>query len=143
MFLMSKEPLLQNIDIQQHPSAEFILYFNKRFKDDNAAPPTVLQDAAYISVLLKHARAAWSLDVNLDMIADPYRMDVFQPVCQSSQRNYALAPLMRHRVKRPSLTTLQKGANASCLSCKLNWPQDSQRNNAGPLHDETHHSQNQ
>ncbi len=70
MFLMSKEPILKNIDIQQHSSAEFILYFNKRFKDDNAAPPTVLQDAAYISVLLKHARAAWSLDVNLDMIAD-------------------------------------------------------------------------
>jgi integrase len=70
MRLMSREPLLQNVDIKEHSSAQFIEYFNKRYKEDNAAPQTVLQDAAYIRVLLQHARAAWSIDVDLSIISD-------------------------------------------------------------------------
>jgi integrase len=70
MKLMSREPLLQTVDIKEHSSAQFIEYFNKRYKEDDAAPQTVLQDAAYIRVLLQHARAAWSIDVDLNIISD-------------------------------------------------------------------------
>ena len=68
--LMAKEPILQNIELTAYSSAQIVEYFKKRYHQDQASPATVMQDVAYLRVLFKHARAAWSMDLDLQLLED-------------------------------------------------------------------------
>jgi integrase len=70
MVLMSKEPILKEIMISEMTSADLMKYLRKRYHDDGAKPATVNQDVAYIRVLAKYARVAWSLPIDLQEIED-------------------------------------------------------------------------
>jgi len=70
MVLMSKEPILKEIMISDMTSADVMKYLRKRYYEDGAKPATVNQDIAYIRVLAKYARVAWSLPIDLQEIED-------------------------------------------------------------------------
>jgi Phage integrase family. len=70
MRLMSEEPILSTIALAEITASDILNYLRKRHDEDNAKPATVLQDLAYIRVLAKYARVAWSIPVNLQEIED-------------------------------------------------------------------------
>lgn len=70
MRLMAQEPILKSIALDSYSSVEIVEYLKKRYHQDQAAPATVMQDVAYLRVLLKHARAAWSMDIDLQILED-------------------------------------------------------------------------
>ncbi len=121
MFLMSKEPLLQKIDLQEHSSAEFIQYFNKRYKEDNAAPQTVNQDAAYLAVLMKYARAAWSVDIDLNILADAIRVAKKQgKIGRSIERSRRVT--LEELVLLLSYQTREKSRTGRLISKRMQTP---------------------
>lgn len=70
MLLMSKEPILHEIELSSYSSVQIVEYLKKRYYQDQASPATVMQDVAYLRVLFKHARAAWSMNLDLQLLED-------------------------------------------------------------------------
>jgi len=98
MRLMSEEPLLIAVPLSELTAADLMKYARKRFEEDGAAPSTVLQDIAYIRVLAKYARVAWSIPVDLQEVEDAKDMaEKLGIVDRSKMRN-----------RRPTIEELEK-----------------------------------
>lgn len=74
MRLMSQEPILSAVSLSELTASDILKYLRKRHDEDGAKPVTVLQDIAYIRVLAKYARVAWSIPIDMQEIDDAFNM---------------------------------------------------------------------
>lgn len=98
MRLMSSEPILAQIVLAELTASDLLKYLKKRHDDDGAKPATVMQDLAYIRVMAKYARVAWSIPVDLQEIEDAHGVAV----------KVGIADRSKMRDRRPTLEELDK-----------------------------------